>query len=206
MVIELILIRFSRVNTKKASKLIKWDANVAKSRLLSLETWRKVMNWIYEQNIGSWLKLSHENFAVMFIITFWHAPRSLTNFQIIVDVVVDVRCSWNVNVGGVVGLLWRCKRGRQVSCKKWVQEVNKNKHKLIKVMFFSPAACCCCAGGWRCKNGWLKKASNGIRSFALRRNKPKRRSWSSGVVPTGTLKEQNRQTRRTDETFNLRLT
>lgn len=50
-----------------------------------------------------------------------------------------------------------------------------------------PAACCCWTCGWR-RNGWLKKTSKGILSLAFRRKSPKRRSWSSGVVPTGSLK------------------
>lgn len=54
------------------------------------------------------------------------------------------------------------------------------------------AAACCGVGGFLCKNGWLKNTSNGIRSFAFRRNSPMRRFWSSGDVPTGILNCTNK--------------
>jgi hypothetical protein len=41
--------------------------------------------------------------------------------------------------------------------------------------------------GWRCRNGWLKKLSNGMRSRALRRSNPNKRSANSGDVPEGIL-------------------
>lgn len=43
----------------------------------------------------------------------------------------------------------------------------------------SGATDCWIFGTLRCKNGWLKKTSNGIRSFALRRKSPMRRLCSS---------------------------
>lgn len=51
------------------------------------------------------------------------------------------------------------------------------------------SAAACGDGGLRCKKEWLKKTSNGIRSFALRRNNPINMFWSSGDVPGGILRE-----------------
>ena len=114
----------------------------------------------------------------------------LTKFHIVVDVIVDVlwcRC-WGC-IGCDVGLLWWCEWRRQISWKlNFIGFFRRNTPRESRLL---PAACCCCAGGCRCRNGWLKKTSKGIRSLALRRSRPKRRSWSSGVVPTGTLKKQN---------------
>lgn len=39
----------------------------------------------------------------------------------------------------------------------------------------------------RCRNGWLKKASKGMRSRGLRRSRPMSRLHSSGLVPAGIL-------------------
>ena len=51
----------------------------------------------------------------------------------------------------------------------------------------SADADCCGVGGFLCKNWWLKKTSNGIRSLAFRRNKPNKRFWSSTEVQGGIL-------------------
>lgn len=40
----------------------------------------------------------------------------------------------------------------------------------------------------RCRKGWLKNTSKGIRSRAFRRSRPIRRLHNSGLVPGGILK------------------
>lgn len=109
-----------------------------------------------------------------------------TKLEIVINVVVVAAYWWRICcIWCIVRLLLRwCKWWRQVGCKTKFPIREKRRRLFNRCL---PAACCW-AGGWRCKNGWLKKTSNGIRSLAFRRNKPKRRSWSSGVVPKGSLK------------------
>lgn len=141
---------------------------------------------------------------ISFLLSFI-AWSKLTNFLIYVYVVVIILGNWS-HIRCIVGLLWWCKGRWQVSCKKkWIclQLCSLMTHIFL---LFSPDACCCCAGGWRCRNGWLKKTSNGIRSLALRRSKPKRRSCSSGVVPTGTLKQYSTTSVTAVKRFKKKLT